>query len=184
MSASSQSTEAFSPLSCTSAAGFPLDSEDSTEAGMKSYPLDRVMEGHRGKLQKAMKQEDVDLRLHDKRMEETSGPRNDKQTDEEDEDREMNTEDTAQCSEELVITKVEDITSEMPIDVDYTEDHSGRMEVDKPEYAGRCKFILILANQYFRTVFEHVLYTLPETAKDDKNRMESFGMVSTFSSLK
>lgn len=143
MSASSQSTEAFSPLSCTSAAGFPLDSEDSTEAGTKSYPHDRVMEGHRGKLQKAMKQEDVDLRLHDKRMEETSGPRNDKQTDEEDEDREMNTEDTAQCSEELVITKVEDFTSEMPIDVDYTEDHSGRMEVDKPEYAGRCKFILI-----------------------------------------
>ncbi|KAI7799067.1 zinc finger MYM-type protein 4 isoform X2 [Triplophysa rosa] len=153
MSASSQSTEAFSPLSCTSAAGFPPDSEDSSEAGTKSDLQESVIEGHRVKLQKTMKQEDVDLRLHDKRMEVTSEPRNDKQTDEEDdEDREMNTEDTAQCSEELVITKVEDFTSEMPIDVDYTGDHSGRMEVDKPEYADT------------------------QTAKDDKNRMESFGM--------
>lgn len=139
MSASSQS-EAFSPLSCTSAAGFPLDSEDSTEAAMKSDPLEGLMERHRVKLQKDMKQEDIDLRLHHKCMDVTSEPGMDNQTDEEDnEDREMNTEDTAQCSDELVITKVEDFTSEMPIDVDYTGIHSGRMEVDEPEYAGRCK---------------------------------------------
>lgn len=134
MFASSQS-EAFSPLSCTSAAGFPLDSEDSTEAEIKSDSQENLIKGHRLKLQKDMKQEDVDLRLYDK-----SEPRQDKLTDEEEnEDGEMNTEDTAQCSEELVITKVEDFTSEMPIDVDYTGDHSGRMEVDESEYAGRCK---------------------------------------------
>ncbi|XP_067282647.1 zinc finger MYM-type protein 4 isoform X5 [Pseudorasbora parva] len=42
----------------------------------------------------------------------------------------MYAEDTAQSSEELVITKVEDCTNEMA--VDQNEDYSGKMEVDRP----------------------------------------------------
>ncbi|XP_058609108.1 zinc finger MYM-type protein 4 isoform X2 [Onychostoma macrolepis] len=45
-------------------------------------------------------------------------------------------EDAAQCSEELVIAKIEDFTNEMTIDVDQAEDHDGRMEVDGSDDAG------------------------------------------------
>ncbi|XP_057210105.1 zinc finger MYM-type protein 4 isoform X1 [Triplophysa rosa] len=50
------------------------------------------------------------------------------------EEEEMNTEDTAQSSEELVIAKVEDLKDELPMDVDQTKDHNGKAE-DKPEDA-------------------------------------------------
>lgn len=49
---------------------------------------------------------------------------------------EMNTEDTAQSSEELVIAKVEDLKDELPMDVDKTKDHNGK-KVDKLEDEGR-----------------------------------------------
>ncbi|KAK7125022.1 hypothetical protein R3I94_019167 [Phoxinus phoxinus] len=45
------------------------------------------------------------------------------------------TEDTENISHELVIAKVEDFTNEMATDVEKTED--GRMEVDRPEDAGK-----------------------------------------------
>ncbi len=48
-------------------------------------------------------------------------------------------EDAAQCSEELVIAKVEDFTNEMTIDVDQAEDRDGRMEVDGSDDAGWCE---------------------------------------------
>ncbi|XP_067268327.1 zinc finger MYM-type protein 4 [Chanodichthys erythropterus] len=48
-----------------------------------------------------------------------------------------NAEDTAHSSEELVIAKVEDFTNEMAIDVDQTEVRDGKMEVDRPEDAGK-----------------------------------------------
>ncbi|XP_073668896.1 zinc finger MYM-type protein 4 isoform X3 [Paramisgurnus dabryanus] len=137
MSASAQSTEAISPLG--SAAGFSLDSEDSTESGMKMPdPQDSLMQGYHLKLQKEMKQEDVDSRLHqDKLIGMSSGPGKDKETDQEmNEETEINADDTAECSEELVIAKVEDFTNEMPIDDDdYAGEYSGRIEVDEPQNA-------------------------------------------------
>ncbi|XP_073714375.1 zinc finger MYM-type protein 4 isoform X4 [Misgurnus anguillicaudatus] len=133
----SQSTETISPLG--SAAGFSLDSEDSTESGMKeSDPQDSLMQGYHLKLQKEMKQEDVDSRLHqDKLKDMASGPGKDKETDQEmNEETEINADDTAECSEELVIAKVEDFTNEMPIDDDdYAGEYSGRIEVDEPQNA-------------------------------------------------
>ncbi len=48
-------------------------------------------------------------------------------------------EDAAQCSEELVIAKVEDFTNEMTIDVDQAEDRDGIMEVDGSDDAGWCE---------------------------------------------
>ncbi|XP_052440696.1 zinc finger MYM-type protein 4 isoform X1 [Carassius gibelio] len=48
-----------------------------------------------------------------------------------------NAEDAAHCSEELVIAKVEDFTSEMAIDVDQAEDCDGKMEVDASDDAGK-----------------------------------------------
>lgn len=56
-------------------------------------------------------------------------------TESEDTDREINAEDTAQCSDELVITKVEDCMNEMA--VDQNEDYNGRMEVDEPADSGK-----------------------------------------------
>lgn len=53
---------------------------------------------------------------------------------EENKDRDINAEDTAQCSEELVITKVEDCMNEMA--VDQNEDYNGKMEVDGPADPG------------------------------------------------
>ncbi len=47
--------------------------------------------------------------------------------------------DAAQCSEELVIAKVEDFANEMTIDVDQAEDRDGRMEVDGSDDAGWCE---------------------------------------------
>ncbi|XP_067268318.1 zinc finger MYM-type protein 4 isoform X3 [Chanodichthys erythropterus] len=49
---------------------------------------------------------------------------------EENKDRDINAEDTAQCSEELVITKVEDCTNDMA--VDQNEDYNGKMGVNGP----------------------------------------------------
>ncbi|XP_073668893.1 zinc finger MYM-type protein 4-like isoform X5 [Paramisgurnus dabryanus] len=49
----------------------------------------------------------------------------------------MNMEDTAECSEQLVIAKVEDLGDEIPVDVDPTIDHSEKKAVDKPENAGK-----------------------------------------------
>ncbi|XP_055076574.2 zinc finger MYM-type protein 4 isoform X2 [Misgurnus anguillicaudatus] len=49
----------------------------------------------------------------------------------------MNMEDTAECSEQLVIAKVEDLGDEIPVDVDPTIDHSEKKEVDKPENADK-----------------------------------------------
>lgn len=54
---------------------------------------------------------------------------------EENKDRDINAEDTAQCSEELVITKVEDCSNEMD-QQDQNEDYSGKMEVDGPADSG------------------------------------------------
>ncbi|XP_077052167.1 zinc finger MYM-type protein 4-like isoform X2 [Siphateles boraxobius] len=48
-----------------------------------------------------------------------------------------NAEDTALFSNELVIAKVEDFKDEMAIDVDQSEDRDGKMEVDRPEDAGK-----------------------------------------------
>ncbi|KTG35826.1 hypothetical protein cypCar_00003561 [Cyprinus carpio] len=45
--------------------------------------------------------------------------------------------DAAQCSEELVIAKVEDFNSEMAVDVDKAEGRDGRMEVDGSDDAGK-----------------------------------------------
>ncbi|XP_043073787.1 zinc finger MYM-type protein 4-like [Puntigrus tetrazona] len=45
--------------------------------------------------------------------------------------------DAAQCSEELVIAKVEDFTNEMAIDVDSAQDLDGKMEVDGSDDAGK-----------------------------------------------
>lgn len=47
--------------------------------------------------------------------------------------------DAAQCSEELVIAKVEDFNSEMAVDVDKAEGRDGRMEVDGSDDAGWCE---------------------------------------------
>lgn len=55
---------------------------------------------------------------------------------EENKDREINAEDTAESSEELVITKVEDCMNEMA--VDQNEDYNEKMEVDGPADSGNC----------------------------------------------
>ncbi|XP_005159757.1 uncharacterized protein isoform X2 [Danio rerio] len=52
-------------------------------------------------------------------------------TDSDNEDKDINTEENAQCSEELVITKVEDLSNET--EFDQNENYSGKMDMDEPE---------------------------------------------------
>ncbi|XP_051729200.1 zinc finger MYM-type protein 4-like isoform X5 [Ctenopharyngodon idella] len=115
--AKSQST--FSQLGSTSAAGVFMASEDSTghpdtyqgRGAEKGNTLD-----HNRELKKSV------LGHYEHKKEATES--------EENKDRDINAEDMAQCSEELVITKVEDCTNEMA--VDQNEDYNGKMEVDGP----------------------------------------------------
>uniref|UniRef100_A0A673G1F8 Zinc finger MYM-type protein 4-like n=1 Tax=Sinocyclocheilus rhinocerous TaxID=307959 RepID=A0A673G1F8_9TELE len=128
---------------------------DATDAGVNEPNLqNNLMESHQmeqeevEKLQGEM-EEDLDLRQQPG-MDHESGPEKADLTDQNEEEEnfaqgqskqknaeevEKNeeskiAEDAAQCSEELVIAKVEDFTNEMAIDVDQTEDRDGRMEVD------------------------------------------------------
>ncbi|XP_016097728.1 zinc finger MYM-type protein 4-like [Sinocyclocheilus grahami] len=134
---------------------------DATDAGVNEPNLQNsLMESHQmeqeevEKLQGEM-EEDLDFRQQPG-MDHESGPEKDditdqykeeencaqgqsKQNAEEVEKNEESkiAEDAAQCSEELVIAKVEDFTNEMAIDVDQTEDRDGRMEVDGSDDAGK-----------------------------------------------
>ncbi|XP_016298824.1 zinc finger MYM-type protein 4-like isoform X2 [Sinocyclocheilus anshuiensis] len=134
---------------------------DATDAGVNEPNLQNsLMESHQmeqeevEKLQGEM-EEDLDLRQQPG-MDHESGPEKADLTDQNEEENcaqgqskqknaeevEKNeeskiAEDAAQCSEELVIAKVEDFTYEMAIDVDQTEDRDGRMEVDGSDDAGK-----------------------------------------------
>uniref|UniRef100_A0A8C2ETJ1 Zinc finger, MYM-type 4 n=1 Tax=Cyprinus carpio TaxID=7962 RepID=A0A8C2ETJ1_CYPCA len=134
---------------------------DATDAGENEPDLQNsLMESHQmeqeevEKLQGEM-EEDLDIRQQPG-MDHESGPEKPSLTDQKEEEEhcalgqskqknaeevEKNeegkiAEDAAQYSEELVIAKVEDFTSEMAVNVDQTEDRDGKMEVDGSDDAG------------------------------------------------
>ncbi|XP_051527037.1 zinc finger MYM-type protein 4-like isoform X2 [Myxocyprinus asiaticus] len=150
MSAFSQSTEDLCKLNTTEVV---IKEPDPEESLMEEHQMEQEKVEE---LQEEMKEEDLDLKLNqDICVEEGSGEEKNKPIDpgkEEEtsvkeyfehkkitielEEKNNDKEDTAQCSEELVIAKVEDLRDEMQVDVDQTEDPKGNMEVDKPENEG------------------------------------------------